>query len=731
MKLHKLLFLLLAFCSALTVAQEENPFISFEIPSQNLLKFNRFLINPTFSTVREDNSYINLFHRNQWIEFDDSPEVYLASYSGRIGDRMGLGLGVYKQKLGVISNFGALANYAYGIKLSEKSNLTFGFNFSFFNSGLDRGELFPGMPDPALESIQDNAFLSFQPGFNLSIGAFDFGLYAENIVDYNLRTGKSVTDFSEKTFSAHAMYTKKFKKDAGVLQDARMSLLTRGRKQGDRDANLSGSLILDLPKVGWVQGGYDDFYGVSGGIGFNITKRLSLGYTVEKGLSDGIQNLGTTHEISFGYSFQPNLTEDRVLLEENNDKLALIEEKVISKDEELNKKDEEIAALKKNLDENNMVIAELILRQDSLEKAINNDIEKRFFHLIKSMKNDTPNKYRTKIAYEKKKEQPGKNRVYNTSYKNDFIKQAKVNNIKQQSFKNLKGVVNGYYIIANVYKGDYYLNKFIKKLKNDGFEVDYFINPKNNMKYVYLKRFDNWQEALTAYKSSLNNTYHEAIWIMNVENKKTPQYATNKNNALVTKSTPKTEKERITSPINTPLSYTENNKKSVSSDPSVTNTSNRITASTKKYKNKSNGAKLTDKTKPLLPKKDPEPYKTAYFDLESKTEEEIKQLYSQNTPIKRKTAKKGPVLTAGSLDEGYYIITNVFEIPTNAIKFVKYLNSKGLDADYFINPKNNYRYVYIKKHLTWNSALASYYSNVNNSYFDEIWIMRVNTNYVL
>ena len=45
-------------------AQEDNPFIAYEVPAQNLLKFNRFLINPTFSTVREDKSYINLLHRN-------------------------------------------------------------------------------------------------------------------------------------------------------------------------------------------------------------------------------------------------------------------------------------------------------------------------------------------------------------------------------------------------------------------------------------------------------------------------------------------------------------------------------------------------------------------------------------------------------------------------------------------------------------------------------------------
>ena len=107
-------------------AQEELPFIAYDVPSQNLLKYNRFLINPTFSTVREDKSYVNLLHRNQSVSFDDNNQLYFLSYSGRVNDRTGLGLSLYTQREGILSNYGVLANYAYGIKLSDKSNFTFG-----------------------------------------------------------------------------------------------------------------------------------------------------------------------------------------------------------------------------------------------------------------------------------------------------------------------------------------------------------------------------------------------------------------------------------------------------------------------------------------------------------------------------------------------------------------------------------------------------------------------------
>jgi len=842
-------------------SQEVNPFISFDIPSQNLLKFNRFLINPTFSAVGEDNSYINLYHRNQWIQFDDSPEVYFGSYSGRIGDRTGLGLGLYQQNLGVITNFGVLANYAYGVRLSPKSNLTFGFNVSFFSSGVDNSDLFPGMPDPALASLEDSSLLSFQPGFNLSLGSFDFGVYGENLVDFNLRTGESVTEFDEKTFSGHLMYTKKFKNAKGLLEKGRLSALTRVRKQGERDANLSGSLILDLPKAGWVQGGYDDFFGVSAGIGFNLTKRLSLGYTIERGLDDGIQNLGTTHEISFAYSFQPNLTEDRVILDDEElDKLALLEEEIDDKDEVIANKDEELAKIKKNLEDNNLILAELIIKQDSMEKAINSDIEKRFYHLIKGFKenrgtnnalanniadpyikegkssnpnmpiaskkkainenattnNSLPNNNGSKNTAVASREKasdkiptttnskadnnkskntavasrekisgklPAANsktdnnklsnntsipRNINVSYspKNtdaeDFVLAAKANNIKQKTIRNLKSVNGGYYLIVNVYSnktnGKLYRDKFVNKLQKDGINnANYFLNTRNNLNYVYLKRFDTWQDAIDAYKSDLNNQYQGEMWILNVENEDYLRYADNnavknnttKKNALINKKNAEKEntlannnaisdKKRIPSSTNKPSSYTSNKSRIVNrpidakeenidrvNSPSINRSKGVV------VKNDTDNKRVNSPVKKTISTPNKTNNSTAVADLEDKTEEEIKKLYSNLTSKKRKKAKKGRVVNIASLDEGYYIITNVFGVPANADRFIRKLKAKGLDADYFINPDNNYRYVYIKKHNSWNTALASYYSNVDNSYFDDMWIMRVNTNYIL
>lgn len=700
--MKKVLYLLV-FIMALTkvTGQEESPFITYDVPSQNLLKFDRFLINPTYSTVREDKSYINLFHRNQSVAFDDNNQTYFLSYSGRVGDRSGLGLSLYTQRVGTISNYGVLANYAYGIKLSDKSNFTFGANMSYYSSGFDENRATTVDDDPFLRGFQDNSLLSFQPGVNISYGQFDFGIFAENLFDYNLKTSESITDFKEKTFSWQLQYTYELKNTTGIFEKGRLMPLATVRKPGQDDLVLGGSLILDLPKLGWIQGGYDSYYGVAAGVGFNLGKRISIGYTMENGVSSNLSDFGITHEISFAYSFTPTLTEDRVMLENQEEQVADNQEE-INQEEVYTSKDEEIADLKRKLAENDEILAELIFRQDSLEANRQRDLERRFDLVMRMVRNETngnrpdleekarqlyfvnndksaigsdiyetaivenkidPNEIKpngTNIGFQPKDVVSTRNTTVHTrstSAKDNipedaFSIEAKKNNIKNRTFQNLPGVTAGYYLVANVYKGDLYLNKFINELQGKGIDAKYFLNSRNGLKYVYLNRYDSWQEAIADYKSQFNGTYADDMWIMKVQN----------------------------------------------------------TASTKEgYAENSNNPK----------KEDSDNYAT--------------DVLRKNVAVKDQVATTAPKAKETNIDgvgTGYYIIANVFANANNANRFVKLLNAQGLNASYFINPKNNYRYVYLKRHSTWTNALISYYSKLNNSYDQQMWIMRVTPNLI-
>ena len=716
LKKSVLYLLLFVFATMKVSGQEENPFVAYDVPAQNLLKYNRFLINPTFSTVREDKSYINLLHRNQSVQFDDNNQNYFLSYSGRISDRTGLGLSLYSQQSGTLSNFGVLANYAYGVKLNDKSNLTFGANVSYYNSGFDQGRASTVEEDPFLAGLQDQNLLSFQPGLNLSYGKFDVGVFAENLFDYNIKTSESLTEFKDKTFSGHLQYTHQFENQTGIFEEGRLIPLARVRKVGEEDVTLGGSLILDLPKLGWIQGGYDSFYGAAAGVGFNLNRRISLGYTMEKGLSNNFDNFGLTHEISFAYSFSPNLTEDRVMLEDD------YEDDLVQNDEEPENiaTNEEIEELKQKLAENDAIIEELMFRQDSLEATRQTDLERRFEMVMRMVRNETNGerpdlekrakelfmdddtrtgvasaqnpsntkdpstldilnneKQQDRVAISENRSNTAVERqevAESNTTRNDIIdtkanelvqpKDAVVANkprkevnpvtkpevvqdgVKSRKFKNLSNVTDGYYVVANVYKGGKYMDNFLTTLKNKGINADYINNPNNGLKYVYLQRYETFEDAVAAYDSKLNGMYDGAMWIMNVDNKYTNEaYASNVNK--IKEKSSKYDSDVLTSNV------------------------------------------------------------------------VVKDNVASNDVDQKSYVIDG----AGS---GYYLIANVFANPNNAKKFVKLLNSFGLNASYFINPKNNYRYVYLKKHDSWTNALISYYSKLNDAYNDKMWIMRVN-----
>ena len=106
------------------------------IPDRSSLKFNKFLIHPTFSFVREQNKYLSITNQRQWVQFDDAPSSYIASYSGRFNEKVGLGMSVFQQNYGVLTSFGAIVNMAYNARLQYEQNLTFGLNLEFIKSGV-------------------------------------------------------------------------------------------------------------------------------------------------------------------------------------------------------------------------------------------------------------------------------------------------------------------------------------------------------------------------------------------------------------------------------------------------------------------------------------------------------------------------------------------------------------------------------------------------------------------
>ncbi len=456
---RKLLFIIIFALTSISISAQTDTSDEFIMPSQTFMRFNRHLVNPTMSIFNTYKSEYVAYHRNQWFDYEESPKTYMVNYSGNNYENSGYGLGVYQQEFGVWKSFGAVANYAKGVRLNEETILSLGFNMVYFNAGLNRGKIITGEADPFLDQYDATNLLMLNPGLSIQFGKFNFGVYGDNLVDYNFSTSEMQTKFGEKTVSTHLSYIHTLENASNLFENSSLTFLTRGRYIAMEDFDYSAGILYNVPRAGWAQASYSDFYGVSGGLGINISQKIALGYNYEKGFGSAVTNLGATHELFLALT-----------LDSNEEFSAYTKKPKVDKKEE----------------------AERIKNQTLEQEEIDRFKQNIYNQTIVETNSTTVKKLE------------------------EFVLNAETDNINYLLLpeKNT-GIKKGYYVIATIYKEKTKATKFITELKKKGLNKSGFFKTSGNQwNYVYIERFDSYDAAKKAYQTKFNNKYPETMWIL-------------------------------------------------------------------------------------------------------------------------------------------------------------------------------------------------------------------------
>ncbi|WP_407557802.1 PorP/SprF family type IX secretion system membrane protein [Winogradskyella sp. 4-2091] len=301
--MKKLLLLILCICSAQTFYSQEDDdgVVSLDLPARNSLTFNRFNINPTFSFVREQTTTISFNNKREWVQFDDAPTTYFGSYSGRISENIGAGIGVFQQNYGVLTTFGGILNFAYNARIGSVNNLTFGLNVGAYKSGINTGRIVSNFDDPSLQNVPENTLLTINPGINLGTEYLDFGLSINNLALYNFSTSSLVDVNPEQSIEAHIMYTG-YMDSKGFFDESKFTGLLKSDIYENKTI-ISALAMITVPKGFWFQGGYNSVYGATVGAGLNITKNIALEYNYENAIGK-LSNFGNSHDFTIAYRFE-------------------------------------------------------------------------------------------------------------------------------------------------------------------------------------------------------------------------------------------------------------------------------------------------------------------------------------------------------------------------------------------------------------------------------------------
>jgi len=506
-----------------------------DLRQHNLNEFNSSLFNPVFSLDRNNPQSIAWWSRYQWQTIDADPTSMFLNYSKKINDQSAIGVGFIQNNTGVFLNTGGVLNYAYAFNFDNNMQLSLGLNVFGFSSEIADDRYSPD-PDILIPQLQvSNAFImQFAPGVRFSVDGFGVGFTAENLFDYNFSTNKSFSESDEKIYMGMVDYRLPLTLFDGADNAYLQPLLyVKSVPYGDTQVGLNALLSSNLF---WVQGGYNSFYGLSGGLGGRFFKHLSLGVLMEYGLDADIKDQDPSFEIIAGYTFgSPDARKKVVGFEEEEEQMELVKQEnenelkeAVQEEEELKMKEELTKAealAEKNADKKpkkqkrvrgkkkKALAEELRLAQEladakslkekqeaeALAKAIQLKEQQRL-DSIKGMELALANKIQEDLDRIAARKKAGKS----------------VTQGHYEEVDKLEGHKAGFYLIGNVYGTSRYRDIFIQNLKKKGIDAKFFYLAKTKWDYVYLERFDTLSDAEAARDNNFGGKYSEKTWILRI-----------------------------------------------------------------------------------------------------------------------------------------------------------------------------------------------------------------------
>lgn len=266
-------------------------------PVNSLYMFDQLLINPAYAGAQVQLSATGIY-RNQWVNFPGAPKTFSATvHSGFLKNKVGLGLTIINDKIGVHQDQYVYLSYSYKLKLpigSLSLGLSGGFNYIESDFTLTNPK---NLNDPFFFKAQ-----AFNPNFGAGLFYTNRDFYFGLSVPYLLNS-ELLTDF-EGTLS-EAKRTRNYFITAGNTFDINPemkiipSTLLRFQEGSPLSFDLSANLILkEAVGLGLT-------YRLSEGMIYmfelKINENFHVGYAYDMTVSTISQFSNGSHEFMLNY----------------------------------------------------------------------------------------------------------------------------------------------------------------------------------------------------------------------------------------------------------------------------------------------------------------------------------------------------------------------------------------------------------------------------------------------
>lgn len=273
-------------------------------PMYSQYMFNTMAINPAYAGSRNVVSATAL-HRNQWSGMDGAPKTTTLTVDAPFRNkRVGLGLQIINDQLGISKTTGAVLSYAYRIRM-DKGSLAFGVQGSGVQyradyTSVDLGN--GGAYDPAFSENVNKMIFNFGTGVYYNSDKFYVGLSAQDLLNSRITEYVAQDDSTGGSFkNLHLFFATGYVFTLDETFKLRPSVLVKGVKGAPVEADLNAMLwINDVIAIGAQ---YRTSADVAGILEVQATAQIRIGYSYDYSTTR-LRNFNSgSHEIMLRYEF--------------------------------------------------------------------------------------------------------------------------------------------------------------------------------------------------------------------------------------------------------------------------------------------------------------------------------------------------------------------------------------------------------------------------------------------
>lgn len=283
--------LLLIGISTISIAQQ--------LPVNSLYMFDQMLINPAYAGVHVQLSATGIY-RNQWVNLDGAPQTFTGSiHSGFRSNRMGVGLVLVNDQIGVHSDNSLYAAYSYKLPLYNGATISMGLQAGMDILQSDWTKTKAYNPNDPAASAQ---LSEINPNFGAGLFYNYRGFYAGFSVPYILNS-KTVNDFEGVISAARSVRNYYLTAGTTYVLSPNFKIIpsTLMRVQDGAPFSFDFSANLIIEETVGVGVTYRLIEGLIWMFELKINENFHIGYAYDATLSELRKVSNGSHEIMLNY----------------------------------------------------------------------------------------------------------------------------------------------------------------------------------------------------------------------------------------------------------------------------------------------------------------------------------------------------------------------------------------------------------------------------------------------